>query len=570
MVQVFLSFFGGVLEGVGINSIIPLFSFVNKNQGVATDAISKFIEKFFYYINLPFTLKNLLFFIIALFVIKSATVYLTTYISAKISANYERNTRSSLLKLTLSADWPFLSRQQVGHLEQVLTTDVSYSTNLLNYLSNIVLVVASASVYFLVSVNISPLIAVLTLVTGLLVFLFFKPFFYKNRIYSGKVEHIFKDISHFINESIIGIKTIKAISAEEEVQKVGDAYFEDLKQNNLNIIKVRNITNSLMQPIGLVFIIAMFAFFYKMTSFNFASFAVIVYAINKVFSYIQLGQTQVHGVISLIPFVSSIQKYRATAADSEEHDEGIGDFVFQDRIQLKSVCFGYGDESQVLDDINLEIKKGEMIGLIGTSGAGKTTLVDLILRLHNPTHGIILLDGQDISSVSIQDWRKHIGYVSQENFLLNDSIENNIKFYDASVTEEDMVRAAKMANIYGFIENQPDKFSTMVGERGVMLSGGEKQRVVLARILARRPDILVLDEATSALDNESEQLIQKAIENLKGQITIVAIAHRLTTVLASDRILTLEKGKIKEEGSPAELMGNKDSYFYRVYNLKNQ
>lgn len=569
LIQVFLSFFGSMLEGIGINAIIPLFSFVNHNQVSSSDSITQFIGGFFAYFHLPFTLKSLLVFIILLFLFKSAIVYLTTYISSKINASYERNTRSNLFKLTLSANWPYLSRQKVGHLEQVLTTDVNYSTSLLNYLSSIALIVTSAMVYFLISANISLIIAVSTVSFGLLVLLFFKPLFYKNRIYSTNVENIFKGMAHFVNESVVGMKTIKAISIEKEVQKIGDVYFEKLKQNNLDIINVRNITNSSMQPIGLIFIIILFAFFYKTTNFNFASFAVIVYAINKMFAYIQLAQTQMHGVISLVPFVRSVQTYREMALSHKEEDKGVGHFSFKNNIQFKNVGFNYGsNDSLILSNLNLNIKKGEMIGLVGSSGAGKTTMIDLILRLHQPSQGTILVDGKDLSLMSVKNWRKNIGYVSQDNFLLNDTIENNIKFYDDSVTTEDVIRASKMANIYEFINRQSGKFLTVVGERGIKLSGGERQRVVLARILARSPEILILDEATSALDNESELLIQQAIENLKGKTTVIIVAHRLTTVLDSDRILVLDNGQIKEEGTPAELMENKDSYFYRVYNLK--
>ena len=416
--------------------------------------------------------------------------------------------------------------------------------------------------------NISPLVAILTILIGLLSFLIFKPFFYKNRIYSDKVENIFKNISHFVNESIIGIKTIKAMSTEEKITKIGDRYFEDLKKANIDIVRVRNITNSMLQPLGLIFILVIFSFFYKMTAFNFASFAVIIYAINKVFAYIQLVQTQMHGIISLLPFVSSIQKYRLEAMENKEENEGRVKFKFLNFLNFERVSFGYEDKQMIVDNVNLQIKKGEMIGLIGPSGAGKTTIVDLILRLHQPKNGIISLDGQPASDISIEEWRKHIGYVAQDNFLLNDTIENNIKFYDETITTGEVIKATRLANIYDFINEQPTKFATIVGERGVKLSGGEKQRIALARILVRHPDILILDEATSALDNESELAVQQAINNLKGYTTIIVVAHRLTTVLASDRIVAIDKGRVVEEGSPTDLAEDVNSYFYKVYNLK--
>lgn len=562
-------FVGSILEGVGINSIIPLFSFVNKNSDRGTDTISEIIGGFFSFFHLTYNLKTLLVFIFFLFAIKAVFVYLNTFIASKITTAYERNTRSALFKLSVSADWPYLSKQKIGHLEQVLITDVNNGSNLLSYISSTILIVANLIVYIIISLNISVLIALFTVLVGAVIFLLFKPLFYRNRVLSGQVEETWKSMSHYINESMLGIKTIKAAAVEDSVKKNADEYFEKSKNLSLQMVAVRNLTNTMLQPIGLVFILGMFAFFYKLTDFNFASFAVIVYAINKVFAYIQMAQAQLHNINAQIPFVESIEKYREGARRSVENDNGTKDFIFNNVLQFKDVTFKYNDSRGVLSHVNLIVKKGDMTGLIGPSGAGKTTVVDLILRLLRPTGGQLLLDGRPADEFSLKDWRKNIGYVSQDIFLMNDTIENNIKFYDKEIKNNDMAAAAKMANIYDFIERQPNKFSTVIGERGVMLSGGERQRIILARVLARKPEILVLDEATSALDNESELLIQKAIERLKGSMTVIVIAHRLSTIMATDKLFVLENGEVVEEGSPDDLLKNKDSYFFKVYNIKS-
>ncbi|KKS00018.1 MAG: ABC transporter related protein [Candidatus Magasanikbacteria bacterium GW2011_GWC2_41_17] len=564
-----LGFLGSILEGVGINAIIPIFSFVNKSSDRGADTISQMIAGFFNFFHLQYTLKTLLLFIIALFVIKAVLMYLTTYIAAQISTCYEKGVRSELFKLTAFSRWPHLSKQKIGHMEQILITDVNSSSNLLFSLSGGMLLAANLIIYILISVNISVFIALLTILVGVIIFLIFKPLFYANRMLSGRLEATYKDISHYVNENISGIKTIKAMAVESSIQKYADEYFERVRDLNLKTVAVRNFTNTALQPIGLVFIVGMFAFFYKMTAFNFASFAVIVYAINKVFNYIQMAQGQLHNINSMVPFVESIKKYREEARSESEADRGTKKFIFNDNLRFFDVSFSYDNTSPAVSRVNLLIKKGEMVGLIGPSGAGKTTVVDLLLRLFEPGDGKIMLDDQPINEISLKDWRKHIGYVSQDIFLMNDTIENNIKFYDETVKEEDMIVAAKMANIFDFIECQPQRFFTMIGERGVKLSGGERQRIILARILARHPEILVLDEATSALDNESEAAIQKAIENLKGEITVLVIAHRLSTIMNADRLLVIENGRIIEEGSPQKLLENKGSYYHRVYNIKN-
>jgi ABC-type multidrug transport system fused ATPase/permease subunit len=209
-----------------------------------------------------------------------------------------------------------------------------------------------------------------------------------------------------------------------------------------------------------------------------------------------------------------------------------------------------------------------MVGIIGPSGAGKTTLVDLILRLFRPVQGRIFVDGRDVSEVNLEEWRTVIGYVSQDMFLLNDSIENNIRFYNHRLSMAAIEKAAKMANIYDFIVSCPGKFDSVIGDRGIMLSAGQRQRIIIARVLARQPKFLILDEATSALDNEAEKEIQTVIENLKGKITVLVIAHRLSTVINADRLMVLDDGRVIEDGPPAKLLGDKNSYFSRLYELR--
>ena len=177
------------------------------------------------------------------------------------------------------------------------------------------------------------------------------------------------------------------------------------------------------------------------------------------------------------------------------------------------------------------------------------------------------IDGINIKEINRQSWRQNIGYVSQDIFLFNDTIENNIRFYNDSLSHEEIDTAAKIANIYDFIESLPDKFQTIIGERGVKLSGGQRQRIVLARVLARKSSLIVLDEATSSLDNESEALIQQTIKNIKNKATLLVIAHRLSTITNSDRLLVIEDGRIRESGTPTELIENKESYFHKVSDI---
>lgn len=471
--------------------------------------------------------------------------------------------------MVLQSDWSSLSKQKVGYLEQVLTTNVNNSAALLSYVGGFILVASNFVVYSIIAINISFPIAMLTLGLGIGVFFLFKPLFYKNRIASAETVEKYKKLAHYVNENIIGIKAIKSMFVENNVLERGRAYFERMKELDIKVESLKILTNVSLQPIGMIFIVGIFAFFYETTdTINFASFAVIIYAINKIFGNIQIAQAQMHTMSSQVPHMMSVLSFKENAIKHKEEDGGTRHFVFNDALELQKVSFFYNENEQTLSSVSFSVKKGEMIGLIGPSGAGKTTLVDILLRLLSQKEGAVLLDGESIDKIYLEEWRKNIGYVSQDIFLMNDTIANNIKFYDESMKEEDIVLAAITANIHEFIQTLPDGYDTVVGERGTRLSGGQRQRIVLARALARHPRILILDEATSALDNESEALIQKAIEKLKGKTTVIVIAHRLSTVMISDKLVVLENGRVIEEGSPKELLKKKDSYFFKTYNVR--
>jgi len=228
--------------------------------------------------------------------------------------------------------------------------------------------------------------------------------------------------------------------------------------------------------------------------------------------------------------------------------------VFERSIELKSVTFSYGSH-RVLDDVSLDIRKGESVALVGQSGAGKSTLTDLILRLHDPDAGEVLMDGVNIRCFAQASYRRPFGVVSQENLLFHDTVSNNIRYGRDGITDEAIVRAAKIANAHDFIIRLQRGYDTVVGDRGLRLSGGERQRVAIARAVVHQPEILILDEATSALDSESERLVQEAIERVTQSVTTLIVAHRLSTVRYADKIVVMERGQIVDCGRHDELLG---------------
>ncbi|MGL4374814.1 MAG: ABC transporter ATP-binding protein, partial [Microcoleaceae cyanobacterium] len=230
------------------------------------------------------------------------------------------------------------------------------------------------------------------------------------------------------------------------------------------------------------------------------------------------------------------------------------------KVEYRHVNFSYNTEKPVLIDLNLVVSPGEMIALVGASGAGKTTLVNLLPRFYQPQSGEILIDGINIEDVTFKSLRRQIGIVPQETILFSGTIAENIAFGQASCDKKEVQKAAEIANAHQFIMQFSQGYDTWVGERGVNLSGGQKQRIAIARAVLLNPRILILDEATSALDSESETLVQEALERLMRDRTVFIIAHRLGTVRRADRILVVEKGKIVESGTHSQLLEKGDRY----------
>lgn len=563
-----LGFFGGLLDSIGINVLIPVFSFFTKTNIPADDFISRNVTRYLSYLPFKHDLISLLGLTICLFLLRALVFVLFSYISYTTMIDYKNQSVKNLLRLVFGAKWMFLLKQKLGYVQATILKDMETTSDTMVYLSRFIISATGLLIYLIFALNISFGVTMLTLFVGGVAVLVIYPFLKKNRAVFEKLIATEKLISGYLIENISGAKYVKSLTVEDQVIKRGEDFYNQTKALNMKIVVFRSILANFMQPMALVFISGLFYYYYRLPDFNLPTFIVTVYFIQKIFTYMDGTQSAFSSVNEQIPFLKNILSFRKDLGKNTEEPGGCNKFRFNDVLQMRNIDFSYDEGGPVLSGVDIKIEKGDVIGLIGPSGAGKSSVADLLLKFLKPQKGEIVLDGVKSDDIDTEDWRKNIGYVSQDVFLTNDTIENNIRFYDEKITRKDVERGAELANATEFINKQRDGFNTVVGDRGMMLSGGQRQRIVLARILARNPSVIILDEATSALDNESELMIQKAINGLKGKITIIIIAHRLTTVMDTDRLFVLESGRVIEEGDPQKMIKDEDSYFYKTYHLK--
>lgn len=556
-----------LLEGIGINAVVPLISFF-MGGSTTTDFINQIVQGFFSFLHIPFSFRYLLGFIFGLFVLRAISVVAFGYIRGWINADFLGKESEDVMRRTLLSSWSFSLRQKIGTMHNTLVRDVQQTGALLGAVVQVIQSFSGFLIYLLVAINISPTMTIYAVGGGAVLLFALRPFLHRTEKLGRQTAGVEKQFAQFLSEHIIGMKSIKASGVERAAIANGAAHIRFLRHLSIRQSLVGTISTSLFQPSAIVLVVILFLLTYNTPQFNILSFTASLYLIQKIFAYLESGQNSMQSVRALLPYAKNLSSFKHNLDIHNESSEGTKPFVFNKELAFKSVSFSYDEGKPVLDAIDFSVNAGETVGLIGPSGAGKTSVADLILRLFKPDKGSIYVDGVSSDSISLEEWRTHIGYVSQDVFLINDTIEENIRFYNKNLTNDDIESAAKQANIFDFIMELPLGFKTTTGDRGVMLSGGQRQRIALARALASKPTLLILDEATSALDHDSERLIQEAINKIRGTVTVFIIAHRLSTVMNADRLFVLSAGKIVEDGKPQDLLKNTESYFYKMSKIK--
>tara|TARA_X000000950_G_scaffold96197_1_gene121462 strand:- start:3845 stop:5581 length:1737 start_codon:yes stop_codon:yes gene_type:complete len=500
--------------------------------------------------------------------------YFSAVILARVRVRVVTNLRNSLFNKIINFKINFFTEKKKGDVISRVTSDIQQIEN--SVINSITVLFKEPALVIGLFFILSSISIKLTLYTIILI-----------PIAGGAIAYIAKhlkikaafsqtalgNINNIINETLDGMRIIKLFTAQGKMRDKFDEEVKDYGRQNLSMYKRFELSNPLSEflsiaTVAIILLIGGGMVLDNSSDISASEFIAFIIIFSQVIPPAKTMTTAFNTVQRGLASAERVFEYidKETIRESVSGKREILDI--KSSIEFKEVTFSYDDEN-VLEDISFEINKGEKIALVGPSGGGKSTIIDLLSKFYRVKKGKILIDGTDINDYDTNKLRNMIGIVTQESILFHDSIRNNISFGDRNVNEKKIIESAKVANALKFIEGLEEKFDTVIGERGLKLSGGQRQRICIARAIYKDPPILIFDEATSSLDSESESSVQKAIEEVMKNRTSIIIAHRLSTIKNVDKIIVIEGGKIIEVGRHEDLIKSNNVYskFIKMQNI---
>ena len=585
--NIFYNILSAAFGSVSFVLLVPVLNILFNVTEEVTELVPFELNKeslmtnFNYYVTLSkqhFSASTTLLFAGGFFVLaalfKTGFSYLASYEIVFIRNGVVRDIRRKIYQKILSLPLPFFSEERKGDIIARTTGDVqevenSIMNSLEMFFQNPIIILIYLSGMIFMSWQLTLFVLVLLPIMGTLIGKVGKTLKKRSKEGQDKMGEILSNIE----ETLSGLRVIKAFNAEDKMDKLFTSHNEQYRQIMNRLMWRRSLAHPMSEVLGTIVVVIVVWFggllilgqTPLMDASSFIAYIALFYSIINPAKQFSTALYSIQKGAAAMDRIDQILNAESTILEPEQPKPLNG---FNKEIEYRNVSFAYRPDRVVLKDVNVKIGKGQTVALVGQSGSGKSTFVDLLPRFYDVIKGEILIDGINIKDVSLHGLRELMGNVNQDPILFNDTIFNNIAFGVESATREEVERAARIANAHEFIMQTEKGYDTCIGDRGGKLSGGQRQRLSIARAVLKNPPIMILDEATSALDTESEKLVQEALDNLMKNRTSIVVAHRLSTIRNADMICVFHEGKIVERGRHEELLAL-DGIYTKLYNMQN-
>lgn len=554
--------FAGIADGAGVTALLPLLKLATATHpagqadmlpeipgggGKEGSHMEKMVVDALSLVGLEPTLGVLLVTVVGFITIRSLLLLVANRHVGYSAAHIATELRLSLLRAVLATQWQYFLNKPIGKLANSMATEANRSAQAYVFGVTMLAMVVQSMVYMAISLAVSWKATFACLGIALVIMAVSHTLVRMSKQAGKRQTEVIKSLISRLTDTLQSVKSLKAMAREELADTVLSAETAKLNEALRNDVFSKEMLDAVQTPLtAMVIAIGIYIALDKW-GMPFASVLVLVILLGRVLGQLGKVQKQYQKLVTMESAFWSLRKAIKQAEKAREISEGTEQPRLESAIRLDRVSFAYGDK-KVLQEVSLSIPTRSLTTIIGSSGAGKTTLVDLIIGLYKPDTGTVYLDDMPLTRIDLKQWRRRLGYVPQEQVLLHDSILTNVTLGDPELTEADAEYALKAANAWEFVSELPEGMHSSVGERGTKLSGGQRQRVMIARALAHRPSVLILDEPTSALDPASEALISETLRRLRTDYTLLAISHQPALAESADVVYRLQDGRLSEVG----------------------